>query len=51
MVSLYLYLLCWLSPVQVNLNVDIQEGNVMVNNQRLPFAELTTMEVSAEISE
>lgn len=37
--------------MQVNLNVDIQEGNVMVNNQRLPFAELTTMEVSAEISE
>ncbi|XP_063675747.1 uncharacterized protein LOC134812296 isoform X2 [Bolinopsis microptera] len=37
--------------MQVNLNVDIQEGNVMVNGQRLPFAELTTMEVTAEISE
>jgi len=37
--------------MQVNLNVDIQEGNVMVNEHRLPFAELTTMQVQAEISE
>jgi len=37
--------------MQVNLNVNIQEGNVMVNEHRLPFAELTTMQVQAEISE
>jgi len=37
--------------MQVNLNVNIQEGNVMVNEHRLPFAELTTMQVQAQISE
>ncbi|KAL5265702.1 hypothetical protein ACHWQZ_G006420 [Mnemiopsis leidyi] len=37
--------------MQVNLNVEIQGGNVMVNNYRLPFSELTTIEVQAQISE
>lgn len=37
--------------MQVNLNVEIQGGNVMVNDHRLPFSELTTIEVQAQISE
>lgn len=35
--------------MQVNLNVNINEGNVMVNGQTLPFSELQTLVVEAQI--
>lgn len=37
--------------VQVNLNVKIQEGNVVVNDHVLPFTELTQFNLQAQISE
>lgn len=37
--------------MQVNLNVMIREGNVMVNDHILPFSELTTLQLTAQISE
>lgn len=37
--------------MQVNLNVAIKEGNVLVNNIVLPFAELSTLTLQAEICE
>lgn len=37
--------------MQVNLNVNIQEGNVLVNHHVLPFSELTTFKIQAQISE
>jgi hypothetical protein len=37
--------------VQVNLNVKIQEGNVIVNDHILPFTELQSFVLQAQISE